>query len=70
MSRKRKLESLAQLGVITDSEVKAIQSKLHYRAEAVRIGWHNVRWTGLAVVAAMGFGTIASTIVLAWRLSH
>lgn len=70
MSKKRKLESLAQLGMLKDSDVKAIQNKLEYRAEAYNLNWHNLRWTSLAVVASLGFGSIASAIGLAWKLSH
>lgn len=70
MSKKRKLESLAQLGVLSDSDVKAIQGKLGYRVEQVRVNWNDLKWTSLAVVAGLGFGSIAITIVTAWKLSH
>ena len=72
MSKKRKLESLQQLGILKPQDVKELQSKMNpaYRVEARQIGWHNVRWTSLVVAVALGWGTIASTIAVAWRLSH
>lgn len=70
MSKKRKLESLAQLGVLKDSDVKAIQSKLEYRVEPYRLSWHNVRWTSLAVVLTLSYGALAIVIATGWKLSH
>ena len=71
MSKKRKLESLAQLGILKASEVKQVQSALGQpRVVATNITWHNVRWQSLAVVAALGWGLIASTVAVAWKLSH
>ena len=72
MSKKRKLESLQQLGILKPQDVKELQSKMNpaYRVEASRLGWHNVRWLSLAVAVALGWGSIATTVAVAWRLSH
>lgn len=72
MSKKRKLESLQQLGILNASDVKQVQAKLNpsHRVEATAIAWGNVRWQSLVVVVALGWGGIASVIGIAWKLSH
>jgi hypothetical protein len=72
MSKKRKLESLQQLGILKASDVKQVQAKLNpaYRVEASAITRHNVRWTSLVVVLALGWGGVAAALGVAWRLSH
>jgi len=72
MSKKRKLESLQQLGVLKPEDVRQIQAKLNpaYRIETPAMRLHNLRWANLSVVAALGWGSIATTIAVAWKLSH
>ena len=72
MSKKRKLESLQQLGVLTPKDVKLVQARINpsYRVEQTQTSWHTVRWASLSVVAALGWGSIAVAIGTAWKLSH
>ena len=72
MSKKRKLESLQQLGVLKPQDVRQIQAKLNpaYRIETTAMRLHNLRWASLSIVAALGWGSIAVAIGMAWKLSH
>jgi hypothetical protein len=72
MSKKRKLESLQQLGILKASEVKQVQARLDptHRVVPYYITAATVRWTSLAAVMALAYGSLAIIIGVAWRLSH
>jgi hypothetical protein len=62
MSQKRKLESLASLGLLKDSDVKAIQAKLG-RPEGY--GRALTGWVAIALIEAT---VIAGLLVYIWAL--
>jgi hypothetical protein len=61
MSRKQKLETLAALGVLKDSDVKHIQGRLSQRPKAY--GRALTGWVAIALIEAI---VIAGLTVLAW----
>lgn len=71
MSKKRKLESLQQLGILRANEVKQVQAAL---ARPTVVPYYitraTVNWSSLAVVVGLAYGSLAIVIGVAWRLSH
>ena len=71
MSKKRKLESLQSLGVLTPQDVKEMQSAL---ARPTVVPYYitaaSIRWSSLAVVVGLSYASLAIVIGVAWRLSH
>jgi hypothetical protein len=68
MSKKQKLESLQQLGLLRASEVKQVQAALG--KPVVRVAKGQVGWASVVVIAALGYASIAMWIGIAWKLSH
>jgi hypothetical protein len=71
MSKKQKLESLQQLGILKAKDVKQMQTALG-KPQVVRthISAASIRWGSLALVVTAAYGSLAAVIVLAWKLSH
>ena len=71
MSSKRKLESLQQLGILKDRDVKRVQAALGQPTIVPGyITAASVRWSSLAVVVGLAYGSLAIVIGVAWKLSH
>lgn len=71
MSKKRKLESLQQLGILKPQDVKQLQSAL---ARPTVVPYYitaaSIRWGSLALVVGLSYASLAIVIGVAWKLSH
>jgi hypothetical protein len=65
MSQKRKLESLASLGILKDSDVKSIQAKLGKPKDYNRA---LTGWVGLALIEAIVILGLTLTVHTQWFL--
>ena len=70
MSRKRKLESLAQLGILKDSDVKTIQAKLVEPKSSMPYLWPRAKLGVATIIGSLSFAILIQTAFIAAKLAR
>lgn len=70
MSRKRKLESMAQLGILTDRDVKSIQAKLVEPQSSMPYLYPRAKLGVATIIGSLAFAILIQTTFIAAKLIH
>lgn len=70
MSRKRKIETLASFGLLTDHDVKKLQAKLAEPQSSLAYLWPRAKLGTLTIIGSLAFAILVQSAFIAAKLAR